>query len=72
MAQNGQILRIKYCQILILECHYCQRICKNLTMSEIIIYISGFVICETPNFFFKFNTIENFLPEGYDYVSRGI
>ena len=30
------------------------------------LYISGFVICETPNFFIKFNTSENFLSEGYE------
>ena len=62
MAQNCQILRIKYCQILIFEFHYYQMICKNLIMSGIIIInIRGFVICETPNNFSKFNTIENFL-----------
>ena len=70
MAQNCQILRIKYCQILIVEFHYYQMICRNLIMSGIIINIRGFVICETPKDFFKFNTIENFLPEGYDYVSK--
>ena len=45
-------------------------ICKHLIISGIIINIKGFVICETPKNCFKFNTIENFLPEGYDYVSK--
>ena len=46
-------------------------ICKNLIMSGIIIInVRGFVICEMPNNFSKFNTIENFLIEGYDYVSK--
>ena len=50
MAQNCQILRMKYCQMLILEFHYYQRICKNVTKGG---KISGYVIGEKPKVFFK-------------------